>query len=104
MDINELSTSVGEIKSDVKDIKDKLHSIDITMVKNTTSLEQHMEQTMLLREMVLPLHEDRLKKQGKDEYIVKNQQNFFEKYKFKFALFTAAVALVTLLVKLIKGV
>lgn len=104
MDNNEISTSVGEIKSDVKDIKDKLHSIDLTMVKNTASLEQHMEQTMLLREMVLPLHEDRLRKQGKDDYIVRNQQNFFEKYKFRFALLTALVALVTLLIKWFKGV
>lgn len=96
-------TSVGEIKEDIKEVKQKLHSIDITMAENTLSLKQHMEQTLLLRSMVLPLHEERLKKIGAEE--LKKTQSFTTAEKWKIAGTIAAIIGVAItLIKLYKGV
>jgi hypothetical protein len=73
------------------------------MAENTVSLKQHMEQTMLLRSMVLPLHEDRLKKIGAEE--LKKAQSFTTAQKWKIVgTIVAIIGVVFTVLKWFKGV
>lgn len=97
MEHDDLSISVGEIKTDIKDIKEKIHSIDITMVENTLSLKEHMAQTEILREMVLPLHKDSIRVKAVKEYKEKHRQELFDKLKVPTFIVSVIAAIATVL-------
>lgn len=88
-----------EVKQDIKEIKEKIHSIDITMAENTLSLKEHMAQTALLRDMVLPLHTERIGRLAVNSH---KKDNF---YKWAKILVTAATVITTVITILkIKGI
>lgn len=45
-------------------VEGRLDSIDVTLAKNTTSLEDHMRRTNLLEEAVAPLTKDKAQRDG----------------------------------------
>lgn len=92
-----MGVSVSEIKADVKEIKEKIHSIDITMAKNTQSLEDHMAQTNLLKEMVLPLHTERIERQAIKEYKLNQRAALYDKLKIPTFIVSAIAAIATVL-------
>lgn len=48
--VGRIEEKAGFIHNEVKDISFKVENIDKTLVVNTSSLEQHMQQTMMLKE------------------------------------------------------
>ena len=94
---DETEASIGEIKIDVKEIKEKLHSIDLTMAKNTQSLEEHMAQTMLLKEMVVPLHTERVGRIAVEVALDSKKNKLFSNLKIIGATLTAVATALTIL-------
>lgn len=70
----EMLESIRDIRKDQTSQSQEISDIKVTLVKNTQSLEEHTKRTEVLEQMVLPIHEERLKKIGRDEYKAKMKE------------------------------
>lgn len=101
---DEVLQAVKDVKDEQKEQRKEMTNIKVVLAKNTTSLEEHMQQTRLIKGMVMPLHEERLRQEGIEAYKEESakekkqkRQDLLYKLKLPVAVVAALGAIITLL-------
>ncbi len=98
-----LADNVQEIKQDVKDLAEKFSLMETTLVRLTDSVEHHVARTDELQAMVLPLYQDKLKKEAIKEYKASRRRVWMNRLKIPGAIVAAATATAAILKFLLGG-
>jgi len=100
---DEVLKAVEDVKNEQKEQRKEMVDIKVVLAKNTTSLEEHMQQTRLIKGMVMPLHEERLRQEGIKAYKEsaaqekkQKRQDLLYKLKLPVAIVAALGAIITL--------
>lgn len=100
--VNSMDEKVDVVSSDLKEINQKLDSVDRTLIVNTASLQEHMRQTNLLKKQQEKFH-GRLETIEKSRERVSNIMWFVAKVFLVLSSAAGFIIAVTQLIKVVKS-